>query len=102
MSYSYTFTAQDPESDEIYYYISWGDETNDGWLGPYPSDTTLTLNHTWTEEGEYVIKARAKDTNDNMGEWSTLQISMPYQHSQSFILRWINKIISFLQMIWLN
>jgi hypothetical protein len=101
-SYSYTFAAQDPESDEIYYYISWGDEINEGWLGPYPSDTTLTINHTWTEEGEYIIKARAKDTNDNMGEWSTLQVSMPYKHSQTFILRWIYKIITFLQMIGVN
>jgi hypothetical protein len=34
VSYFYTFITEDPESDEVFYFVDWGDGTNSGWLGP--------------------------------------------------------------------
>jgi len=75
--YEYTFTAMDDDGDELYYYISWGDGVVDEWIGPYESGEELLLSHTWSEKGDYVIKVRVKDTQQRMGEWGTLPVTMP-------------------------
>ena len=60
--------------DDIY---EWQDDTNSSWIGPYPSGETVTANHTWTAQGIYTIKAKAKDINEFESDWTTLEISMP-------------------------
>ena len=76
-SYDYTFFAEDPDGDELYYYVDWGDGENSGWLGLYPAGDTLTLAHTWDKEDTYTIKAKAKDTYDLESDWSELDVIMP-------------------------
>jgi hypothetical protein len=68
--YDFTFISHDSDEDIIEYYIDWGDGENTGWLGPYPSGEQITLSHTWDLEGEYEIKAKAKDGIAGEGEWS--------------------------------
>jgi hypothetical protein len=75
--YPYNFTAEDPDGGEIYYYIDWGDGTTEEWLGPYLSGTTITVNHSWSEKGDYTIKCKAKDVLDEESDWGTLEVSMP-------------------------
>ena len=78
MEYTYTIVATDPEDDQIYYKISWGDETLSDWLGPYDSDTEVEVSYTWSKRGNYEIKVKAKDTKFAYSEWSDpLSISMP-------------------------
>ncbi len=74
--YEYTFSAEDPEGDNISYFVDWGDGTDSGWQGPFPSGYELKLSHNWTEKGDYLIKSRARDKYLN-GEWSQLRIKMP-------------------------
>lgn len=75
--YLYTFTAADPEGDSVYYYIDWGDRTIEEWLGPYGSGETVTVTHTWTEWGTYIVRAKAKDVNALTSDWGTLEVTMP-------------------------
>jgi hypothetical protein len=77
-SYTYSSTTTDPESDQIYYWFDWADGTNSGWTGPYNSGETLTMSHTWTAQGSYSVKVKAKDVSGVESVWSDpLVVSMP-------------------------
>jgi hypothetical protein len=56
---SYRFTSTDPDGDEIYYYIDWGDGATTDWAGPLHSGGTLVRSHTWDVSGSYIIRAKA-------------------------------------------
>ena len=74
--YTYTLVATDPNGDDVYYYIDWGDEEITDWFGPYPSGETVTAKHIWNEQGTYTIRAKAKDSYNLKSDWVTLEISM--------------------------
>jgi len=76
-SYSYTFKSTDLDGDQISYYVEWGDASNTGWFGPYPSGAMQTKSHTWSTQGNYQIKAKAKDTNGAESGWASYYIIMP-------------------------
>jgi len=84
-TYAYTFTATSPLENKIYYLIDWGDGTTTDWLGPYNSGETITQNHSWAKKGTYVIKARAKDTENLWGPWGTLSVNMPCSYDKPFM-----------------
>ena len=90
-SYNYSFAAEDPENDSIFYQISWGDGTNEDWLGPFESNALITRNHTWKEKGTYTIAIRAKDIYGAIGPWGTLIVTKPlaYEPTHHPILRWL-------------
>jgi len=94
--YDFTFHAEDPDGDGVYYYIDWGDGTNTGWIGPYPHCTVVTVSHTYDEEGTYIIKAKAKDTYGAEGPWGTLSVTMPknkpYFYSQPSNQQFLNSL----------
>jgi glutaredoxin len=75
--YTYNFTSTDSDSDQISYYVEWGDNTSTGWQGPYASGYKFTATHQWSTKGTYTIKAKAKDEHDLEGEWTTLSVTMP-------------------------
>ena len=83
----YNFTAIDPNDDEVYYFIDWGDNTNSSWIGLYSSGEQITKSHTWSIKGNYTIKAKAKDTFGNESGWATLTVKMPcsYKTIQQFL-----------------
>ncbi len=67
----YTFTTQtvDHDSQQIYYLWYWGNEIGE-WMGPYESGETVQAGHTWTVPGTYDIMVKAKDTENDISEWS--------------------------------
>ncbi len=67
---SFDIMTTDPENEQIYYQIQWGDNHTSEWLGPYQSGEVLTLSHSWTNTGFYNLTARAKDILDIVGTWS--------------------------------
>ncbi|KYK23584.1 hypothetical protein AYK21_02305 [Thermoplasmatales archaeon SG8-52-2] len=69
ISYDFTVNSEDPEDEDLLYWIDWGDGTPGEWIGPYPSGEDITISHTWEESGEYDITAKAKDSNYE-SEWS--------------------------------
>jgi len=76
-SYDYTFEAIDPDGSVIWYFIDWGDNTDTGWLGPYDSGEQITESYTWSSQGTYTIKAKAKDPYGEEGPWGYLDVTMP-------------------------
>ena len=70
VEYEYILVSDDFEGDGIFYLVDWGDETFTDWFGPFASGEDATVNHTWILEGDYNIKAKAKDINDNESNWS--------------------------------
>ncbi len=63
--YEYTFVTKDPEKDDIWLYIDWGDGENEDWIGPYNSSEEVIVSHTWAKEGRYEITAKSKDIWDD-------------------------------------
>jgi C1A family cysteine protease len=77
-NYEYTFVAEDLDGDDIYYLVDWGDDSINEWFGPYKSGEEATVKHRWFEQGEYIIKAKAKDVLEAESDWSDpLSVSMP-------------------------
>jgi hypothetical protein len=77
VEYKYTFSTQDPNGHDVYYYINWGDGQLEEWIGPYASGEEVTLNHTFSEKGTYVMSVKARDMLSAESEWATLEVSMP-------------------------
>jgi parallel beta-helix repeat protein len=75
--YAYSLISEDPDDEDVFYEIDWGDGSVEPWDGPYESNTFIIKNHTWVERGIYFIRARAKDENGTIGEWGTLVVNMP-------------------------
>ncbi len=75
-NYVYNLTSIDPEDDDIYYFVDWGDGSNTGWLGPYKSGENIDITHSWSERGNYIVKAKAKDIYDAESDWVTLKVSI--------------------------
>ena len=75
--HNYTFSAFDPDGDDIWYYVNWGDDQVDEWIGPFPSGFEVKIGHTWEEKGTYIISAKSKDNAGKESEWATFAISMP-------------------------
>ena len=69
--YDYIISTMDREGDDILYWVEWGDGTNSGWVGSYPSGETIMLSHYWGETGDYLIKVIAKDTFGEESDFST-------------------------------
>jgi len=78
IQYTFTFTATDPDGDDIQYNVVWGDG-NSQWYGPYASGESVSAEHRWMRLGTYYIQVRAKDSFGNYGEWAyyTIKVSFP-------------------------
>jgi hypothetical protein len=63
------FMATDVNNDSLSYYIDWGDGTDSGWIGPYPSGEWIELSHIWNETKAYWVKAKAKDEHGAESRW---------------------------------
>jgi len=68
--YCFTILAYDPDGDNIYYYIDWGDGNVTEWDGPYNSGEEVTFCHTYTTPGNYLITVKTKDEKGAESEWS--------------------------------
>ena len=66
-SYSFTIVATDNDGDAIKYFISWGDGTTTE-TDFLPNGTSIDLNHSWSQPGNYTISVKAYDNNTYSGE----------------------------------
>lgn len=74
--YEYTAITTDPEGDQILYMFDWGDGTQSDWIGPVISGESVSASHTWSEIGDYEVKARAKDIEESRSKWTSYPIQM--------------------------
>jgi PKD domain len=91
VSYDYTVSAVDPESDDVLYFIDWGDTTSSGWVGPSVSGEVITVSHTFTKKGTYTITVKAKDVYSAESAVGTLQVTMPKDMSAPFFMRFFER-----------
>jgi len=73
--YLYSFIATDPEEEDTYLSVDWGDGTSTGWIGPFSSNEEVNIGHTWFTNNSYDIKARVRD-NFDVSNWSNYLIAM--------------------------
>lgn len=77
VDYPFNFTSIDPDANQIYFYVDWGDNTSTDWQGPYDSGYILTLSHQWSVKGTYPLKAKVKDIHGLESDWRTYPVIMP-------------------------
>ena len=63
IEYSFNFSATDPDGNQIYYSIDWGDNTSQLSLGPSPSGDDVNAKHSWRNAGNYIITVTSRDTH---------------------------------------
>ncbi len=78
----------------MYYFIDWDSYDYMGYketttVGPFPSGTEVTVNHSWYYKGNYTIKVKAIDIIGGESEWATLEVVMP--KSQNVYHGWLDK-----------
>jgi hypothetical protein len=77
IDYKYNFSATDPDEDNLEYYIQWGDDNCEEWIGPYLSGEEFTLSHCWEEKGTYSVRVKVRDIYEEESSWVTIQVSIP-------------------------
>jgi len=92
VSYDYNFMSSDPDGTPIWYYVDWGDNSNTGWVGQYNSGEEITLSHSWSEKGTYIIRCKAKDPYNAESDWGTLSVTMPCSYDKP-IMNFLEKIL---------
>ena len=99
--YQYTFKSTSPLGRDVYYYIEWGDGNIKNWFGPYDSSEEIAVNHTYTNQKTYIIKSRAKDTENLWGPWGELKVTMPKNKAVSYpyLLRLLEKFPLFKEVL---
>lgn len=74
--YDYRVSATDLDAETIFYYLTWGDGSDD-WIGPVSSSQEITISHIWDEKGNYLITAKAYDEFFYESDMVTIQMNMP-------------------------
>jgi hypothetical protein len=97
--YEYTFCAIDPDGDDIYYAIEWGDGGFAVTFYPHPSGEEITLSHEWQEKGDYTIKAKAMDTLGAVSDWGYLNVSMPRNRITNLFLQFLMRFMNLSPLI---
>ena len=85
----WAFVSDDPDEDQIKYLIEWGD--GESTETDY-SSIAVEACHTYEEEGEYTLEAKAIDFRGKESGWSTLEVSMPRNKPFNFnfpLLSWL-------------
>jgi hypothetical protein len=85
-SYPYRFTSEDPDGDDVSYYIEWGDGDTTTWTGFRPSGSPgYSESHSWTK-GTFIIQAIAKDIYGEESDWAELTVTMPRSRTMTNLL----------------
>jgi hypothetical protein len=99
--YNFSFSSFDPDSDNIYFWIDWGDGSIEEWIGPYDSGEKIIISHTWKKKDDYIIKAKSKDIYYQESDLSVFEIKIPRSRiSNNLILfKILNRSTLFFQLI---
>lgn len=101
INYTFSFRSDDPQGDEVYYWINWGDTCPEvGWIGPFASGEEIYLTHSYEEQGTFTIRAKAKDMYDKESEWSDFETHIPKPFIfQKFFIPFQQLLLKFLGII---
>jgi hypothetical protein len=82
--YTFEICSEDKNLDPLKYEIEWR-ENDQEFVGPFPSGEPVFVNHTWSEEGDYMIRVKAIDSYNAKSEWATFAVSMPKTYNNNQI-----------------
>ena len=92
--YQLSIVSTDADGDAVSYKIDWGDGNISDWLGPFPEGNKRYMYHVWDEDGNYSVRAKAKDEHNAESTWST-PILIEYQRCAYIFPPWmVNRFIS--------
>lgn len=75
---TYSSVSSDVDDTVVYYLFDWGDGTTSTWVKQQGNGDGVAT-HTWTVQGTYEVKVKAKDIYGRESNWSEpLPITMPY------------------------
>ena len=83
VEYEYVFNVIDPDPDDFYLWVDWGDGTSEVWMGPFGSADPVKISHSWAEGGIYMIKAKVRDFCGE-SEWSEFEVIIPRIRESSY------------------
>jgi len=83
VEHTFEITATDPDGNDLYYYINWGDESEEELVGPYASGRTASVTHAWVEKGSYMIQVKSRDIYDETSDWVTIEVSIAKSRPKS-------------------
>jgi hypothetical protein len=69
-SEDFSVSTTDPEGNFVYYQIDWGDGSFSDWSGPQTSGASWTAAHSWSDQGDYLVRVKAKDPFGLETAWS--------------------------------
>lgn len=72
----FTFISEDPDGDNIYYFVDWSDGDFVFWDGPFASGEEATFGHAWQKGGDYTIRVKAKDENEAKSQVSLFDMKV--------------------------
>jgi hypothetical protein len=90
----FTISATDPNSDHLYYFIDWGDNTeiySD--QTSYKSGEEIQATHKWPQHGQYTMKVKAQDCYGAESDWKILEVTMPKTNIYNPIIQLLLKIL---------
>jgi len=90
IAYNYEFVSFDPEDDDVFITIDWGDGTNPETIGPFASGEAAVASHKWSKKGSYEIKAQSNDIYGDESEWGYQGMSIPRTYTP-WILRILDR-----------
>ena len=92
--------GSDPFEEHVYSKTSWGDG-NEDILGPFDLDTNVTFFNTWSETGEFIIKAKLIDGYGLESPEYTYEMIIPRSKSlnKNSILVLFNRYINLLPIL---
>jgi parallel beta-helix repeat protein len=78
VKYEYLFSLTgDPDGEDCFLFVDWGDGNTIDWQGPYESGTVYFASHQWSEKAVFTIKCKVKDIHGLESQWGTLNVTMP-------------------------
>jgi hypothetical protein len=77
-----------PDADDYFLTVDWGDGTIEDWSGPYSSGEIVTYSHNWSDRGTYIIKAKVK-TYWRESDWGTFEVTIPKTRTMKYF-KWLS------------
>ncbi|UCG43299.1 MAG: hypothetical protein JSU73_01380, partial [candidate division WOR-3 bacterium] len=66
----FSSSAEDPDGDSVAIRFDWDDGDTSNWSPWAASGDTISMEHSWSDSGTYLIRAQARDTKDGTSDWS--------------------------------
>lgn len=78
-AYDLSATSIDPEGEDVYYLIDWGNGNYSDWFGPFKSGVEIMFSLIFNTSGLYQLKVKSNDTSGHESNWSEISFFYIYE-----------------------